>query len=200
MRRIETARLVLEPIPLASARALLGGCPVTGLVAAPGWPSADTLHGLALDVATEDPSRTGWFVTLAGTGQVIGDCGWRGGPDCNGDAELGYGLAAPFRGFGYGTEAVGGMVRWCATQPGVLRLIAEVRPGNTPSRRLLERLGFALIEAGGEHLRYAYRVTQDPGLARRTGQWEAGPLTPRPGPAERSGTVRPPLAGRSFLA
>lgn len=170
-RRIETERLVLQPIPLATARALVAGLPVPGLIAGPGWPQPDTMAGLALDVAAADlaaaelaaadlaaDARTGWFVVLRATGEVIGDCGWRGGPNGSGDAELGYGLAAPVRGHGYGAEAIGALAAWCARQPGVRRLIADVLPGNTPSRRLVEGLGFTLLGTYGDHLRYARRV------------------------------------------
>lgn len=162
-RRLETPRLMLEPIRLATARALLDGSPVADLVAGPGWPQPDTLNGLRMDVATADAvadgaERTGWFVVLRQTGQVIGDCGWYGGPDEQGDAELGYGLAAPFRGQGYGTELVRALVGWCAGQPGVRRIVAEVLPGNTPSRRVLAAAGFTEIVASGDHLRYAWSV------------------------------------------
>lgn len=153
-RRIDTPRLTLDPVPLGAAYALLRGQPVRGLRAAPGWPQADTLAGLGLDVALGDPARTGWFIRLRTDGAVIGDCGWRGGPDPNGEAELGYGLAAPFRGQGYGAEAVGGLAGWCAAQPGVRRLVARVLPANVPSRRVLIRLGFVLDGPDGEYLRY----------------------------------------------
>ncbi|MEP6463844.1 MAG: GNAT family N-acetyltransferase [Frankiaceae bacterium] len=153
-RRIETARLVLEPIPLATAQALVAGRSVPGLIAGSGWPKPDTLDGMAMDVAADDEHRTGWLIVLRDTGEVIGDCGWRGGPDAAGDAEVGYGLAAPFRGQGYGTEALAGLVRWCSWQPGLRRLVAEVLPGNTPSRRLLEGAGFVLLGSVDGHLRY----------------------------------------------
>ncbi len=153
-RRIETARLVLEPVPLAAAAALVDGRAVPGLLAAPGWPHADTLDGLRMDLEQGEEARTGWFITLRGSGEVIGDCGWRGGPDEDGEAEIGYGLAAPYRGLGYGAEAVEGLIGWCREQPGARRLSATVLPDNAPSRRLLERLGFRPDGLTGDSLRY----------------------------------------------
>lgn len=154
---------MLEPIPPASAAALLAGAPVPGLIAAAGWPQPDTLDGLAMDLAIEaapgEPSRTGWFIVLRASGEVIGDCGWRGGPDSDGAVEIGYGLAGPSRAQGYGTEAVGALLRWCTAQPGVRQVVAEVLPGNDPSRALLERLGFVLAGGDGEYLRYGYPIT-----------------------------------------
>lgn len=153
-RRLHTERLILDPIPLAVAQALIAGRPVPSLRAGPGWPGADTFGGLRLDAALGDEERTGWFILLRSTGEVIGDCGWRGGPDFRGEAEIGYGLAAPYRGRRYGSEAVAALVAWCRGQPGVRRLSARVLPDNTPSRRLLAGLGFRPDGADGEHLRY----------------------------------------------
>lgn len=112
-----------------------------GLAAADGWPhddTADALRGLAEHGAPGDDG--GWLVVVEG--QVVGECGWRGGADGDGDVELGYGLAPGARGQGLGTEAVGVLVAWAEQQPGVRRVLARVRVGGTASRRLLARLGF----------------------------------------------------------
>lgn len=156
-RRLVTARLILEPIRLAVAAAVLAGTD-SGLRFGRGWPHDDTCPALQLDLATGDEARTGWFVTLGDTCEVIGECGWRGGPDPAGDAEIGYGLAAPYRGFRYGTEAVAAMVGWCVRQPGVRRLVARVLPGNTPSCRLLEGLGFTRDGRDAEYDRFVLPV------------------------------------------
>ncbi len=147
---------------MASAAALLAGSPVPGLVAGAGWPPPDTLDALTMDLATGDQSRTGWFIILRSSGEVIGDCGWRGGPDSAGEAEIGYGLAAPWRGRGYATEAIGGLLQWGTGQPGVRRLVAEVVAGNEPSRRLLTRLGFEPAGTGGAYQRYAFQRCASP--------------------------------------
>lgn len=96
----------------------------------------------------------GWFVTVDGV--VIGDCGTHGAPDESGDIELGYGLAAPYRGRGYGTEVVIGLSRWLLGQDSVRRVVARrVAVDNTPSRRPLERTGFVLESADKQHTWYA---------------------------------------------
>jgi RimJ/RimL family protein N-acetyltransferase len=142
---LTTERLVLLPQTLESARALLAG-EDAGLPLADGYPHADTLDALRMFVengSTDDDG--GWFVTLA-DGRVIGDCGTIGWTDQDGRVEIGYGLAAPYRGKGYGTEAVRVLADWVAAQPGVTAVTAEVEVGNNASRRLLERLGFTLVE------------------------------------------------------
>jgi RimJ/RimL family protein N-acetyltransferase len=141
---LTTERLVLVPQTLESARALLAG-EDTGLPLADGYPHADTFDALRMFVehgTTDDDG--GWFVTLA-DGRVIGDCGTLGWTDEDGRVEIGYGLAAPYRGEGYGTEAVRVLADWVAAQPGVTAVTAEVEVGNNASRRLLERLGFTLV-------------------------------------------------------
>ena len=123
----------------------------SGVDAAPGWPHAGTLDGLRLDAqhASRDED-TGFFAVLTATGQVVGDAGWKGGPDAYGSAEIGYGLAAPQRGIGLGTELVGLIADWAQAQPGVVRVIAQVHESNEPSQRALLRSGFTL--AGREPL------------------------------------------------
>ena len=136
---------MLLPQTLESARALLAG-EDAGLSLADGYPHADTLDALRMFVengSTDDDG--GWFVTLA-DGRVIGDCGTIGWTDQDGRVEIGYGLAAPYRGKGYGTEAVRVLADWVAAQPGVTAVTAEVEVGNNASRRLLERLGFTLVD------------------------------------------------------
>jgi RimJ/RimL family protein N-acetyltransferase len=144
-RRLTTPRLVLVPQTLDVARALLAG-EDPGLPLASGYPHADTVDGLSIVMshATSDVDLGGWFVTRAEDGRVIGDCGTKGWVDDQGRVEIGYGLAASFRGQGYGTEAVRAMVEWLRAQSDVRAVTAQVEVGNIASRRLLERLGFTL--------------------------------------------------------
>jgi [ribosomal protein S5]-alanine N-acetyltransferase len=151
-------RLRLERVGLRRARALVAG-DFSGVDAAPGWPHADSLDGLRLDAehATSD-DETGFLAVLVSTGQVVGEAGWKGGPDASGSAEIGYGLAQPSRGNGLGTELVGLVAGWAAAQPGVLRVIAEVHVSNVPSQRALERNGFVLSGSEPLHLFYSRAV------------------------------------------
>ncbi len=138
---ISTGRLLLIPVDTATARDLVDGRTAAaleraGLVAAPAWPHADTLDGLrgVLDGATA------WLVTLDGA--VIGDCGTAGPVAADGTIEIGYGLAAPYRGRGFGTEVVPALSGWLLRQTTVQRVVAEVEEGNIPSIRVLSGAGF----------------------------------------------------------
>src|SRR6201984_348141 len=102
---LQTARLRLEPLTAETARAIvagdLSGLAAAGLTAADGWPHEDTADGLAM--AGKGGYPPGWLITAGGA--VIGDIGTHGPVDEAGRVEIGYGLAAPSRGQGYGREA-----------------------------------------------------------------------------------------------
>ena len=142
---LQTARLRLEPLTAEAARAILAGdlsgLAAAGLAAAGGWPHEDTADGLAMAVKTGHPP--GWLVTVGGT--VIGDIGTHGPVDEAGSVEIGYGLAAPSRGRGYGSEAVAAVTEWLLSQPGVRQVRAHTLTSNAPSRRVLEKAGFTYV-------------------------------------------------------
>ena len=156
--RLAGPRVALVPVPLDVARAAVTGTGLDealqplALRAGDGWPhddTADALRPLAEHGADGDDG--GWLVVV--DGEVVGDLGWRGGPDERGDVLLGYGLAAPARRQGVGTEAVAVLCAWADAQPGVRRLVADVLPGNEASRRVLRRLGFTEEPGDDPHLR-----------------------------------------------
>jgi RimJ/RimL family protein N-acetyltransferase len=140
---IQTARLLLEPMTAEMARAILAGdlsvLTAAGLTAADGWPHEDTADGLAM--AGKGGYPPGWLITAGGA--VIGDIGTHGPVDEAGRVEIGYGLAAPSRGQGYGSEAVAAVTEWLLSQPGVREVRAHTLTDNAPSRRVLEKAGFA---------------------------------------------------------
>lgn len=135
---IVTPRLRLVPFDGETARAVLEGN-LTHVRAATGWPQEGTTHGLTMALERDEPLP--WMITLRG--EVIGDCGTKGRTDSSGVVEIGYGLAAPFRGQGYGTEAVGAMVGWLLGQSGTVIIRACTLADNVASRRVLEKNGFS---------------------------------------------------------
>ena len=147
LARLDTPRLILDPLSVEVARALVDGEPAP-FPTAPGWPHDDTLVALRMTVQAGWPS---WLVRLRAPGggdgpdpgPVIGECGLKGWPDASGTVEIGYGLAGPQRGRGYGTELVAAVVGWLP-QIGTRQVLAEVAVGNVPSRRLVERIGFTV--------------------------------------------------------
>jgi ribosomal-protein-alanine N-acetyltransferase len=163
--RLSGEHVTLVPVPQPLAAAVLAGDSTgalagMGLSPGAGWPHEDTLDAMrALGEHGRPGDESEWLVTLGD--MAIGECGWRGGPGPDGSAEIGYGLAAPYRGRGLGAEATGLLSTWAEQQPHVRRLVARVRPGNEPSWRLLVRLGF---EPDGEEPPYIRFVRPAPPL------------------------------------
>jgi [ribosomal protein S5]-alanine N-acetyltransferase len=56
-------------------------------------------------------------------------------------ADLGYGLARPYWGHGYATEAVQAVVRWALSQENIYRVWATCDVENLASARVLEKAG-----------------------------------------------------------
>jgi RimJ/RimL family protein N-acetyltransferase len=125
---VTTPRLRLERLGVERARSLLAG-DLSVVDAAPGWPHDDTLDAVRMSAE-------------------------HAGADADGVVEIGYGLAAPFRGRGLGTELVALLTAWVLEQPGVRRVSAEVLVGNEPSLRALTRNGYEVdrVEAPYVHL------------------------------------------------
>jgi len=153
--RVATQRLVLVPVGRKHIEAFLAG-DFRSVRRGDGWPRDSTEAGfppwelsLKLDV------EVNWLVTLDGL--AIGDCFTHGGADHAGDIEIGYGLALPYRGNGYGTELVAGLAGWLIRHPQINRVVARnVAADNVPSRRALERAGFVLEDDDGVHVGYAF--------------------------------------------
>ena len=85
---------------------------------------------------------------------VIGDCGTHGPPDSSGCVEIGYGLAAPYRGQGFGSEAVAAITTWLLGQPDVRQIRACTSAGNMASRRVLEKSGYRLTAQENDEVTY----------------------------------------------
>ena len=131
--------IALVPLTAEEARRIVGG-DLTGLEHAAGWPHEDTADGLGL----VERGASAWLVELDGV--VIGDCGTTGplGPE----VEVGFGLAAEFRGRGHGSALVRMLAAALLEQPSVSSVIAHTLRENMASRSVLEKAGF---EHDGEH-------------------------------------------------
>jgi len=97
---------------------------------------------------------------------VIGTCGFRGMPSDDGTVETGYSVFEEHQGKGYGTELVRALVDWAFADARVARIIGETFPDMTPSRRILEKNGFALRGEASEPGAVRYELTR--------AEWGAG--------------------------
>lgn len=88
---------------------------------------------------------TGTVIDRAGL-TAIGQIGCKALPDAQGMVEIGYGTNAGQRDRGIATEAGGAFVDWLLQQPSVTFVVAECLVTNAASVRVLEKVGFTLLE------------------------------------------------------
>jgi len=154
---IGTRRLGLVPMSLAAMSAVIAG----------DWDEGDRLVGSLLPEewrregwgwlehhvteASHDPSSTAWGPRLLlrraadvrcrrGVA-VVGEAGFHGRPDAEGEVEIGHMTAAEHRRQGYAAEAATALLGWAADK-GVTSCKASVDPLNDASISLLRKLGF----------------------------------------------------------
>lgn len=83
-----------------------------------------------------------YVIVREADGRAIGDAGFHGPPNAEGELELGYAVVPAARRQGFANQASELLIAWARSQPGVRAITARVEPGNTASQRLLDRLGF----------------------------------------------------------
>ncbi len=165
MTALETERLILAPLPLAAAEALLEGDRERagvelGREPATGWPEqafVEQVLPIHVRRVRADPSTARWSVwTIALDGVVIGSASFKGGPDQRGVVEIGYGIAPAFRGDGIATEATVALTGLALADPAVRAVVATTDPGNRPSMRVLEKAGFRRTGKDGALVAWRY--------------------------------------------
>ena len=131
---LQTTRLELRPLPSAAARALPDdretAARLLGAALSADWPQPDLLDILPMQAAAApSEERFGvWVMIERGSTTVVGDIGFMGPPDEDGDVETGYCVIPGRRGRGYAGEAVQAIVAWALTQPGVGSVCPLRRP------------------------------------------------------------------------
>lgn len=181
---LETARLRLEPLPAAAARALQAGdrggaAALLGATLDPEWPLDDIAGNLRLQATAppgEEPFGV-WAIVEAETDTVIGEAGFEGHPN-GGVLEIFYSVVPSRRRRGYATEAARALVDWAFTQPGVDQVVARCQPLNFASIGTLEKMGFHLV---GEEYGLLHWCIAHPHEHEHRHWWQLGPLAPREG-------------------
>lgn len=114
----------------------------------PGWPG-DALDGFeAWAERRRSDAPEGWAATVVdrGTLEAIGQVGCVAPPDDDGVVEIRYATNADQRDRGVATEAGGAFVDWLLARPDVRAVAAECRVDNAASVRVIEKLGFVLLD------------------------------------------------------
>ncbi len=142
---IETTRLVLRPLTAEDFDdyAAMLADPEVGryLLAGGGMSREDAWRDLALFVGHRAlRGYSNWAVVEKATGRFAGRAGpWQpfGWPGL----EIGWCLSRQYWGKGYATEAAHAALTYCFDKLGADQVISLIRPGNTRSIRVAERIG-----------------------------------------------------------
>ncbi len=103
-----------------------------------------------------DPNYGQWsgMIVHQSDAIVIGSMGFKSPPDQNGTVEIGYDIIPDYQGYGYATEMALALVKWAFQQPPINRVLAECLKTNTPSIRVLEKVGMIPTESTEDLLKW----------------------------------------------
>ncbi|RDY69146.1 GNAT family N-acetyltransferase [Halobacillus sp. SY10] len=83
-----------------------------------------------------------WVMIDSAGEHVIGDIGFKGKPDSEGNVEIGYHVVASERNYGYASEAVQTLCEWAFKHAEVEGIEAQCDKDNIPSQKVLINNGF----------------------------------------------------------
>lgn len=112
-----------------------------------------------------EPARhawcTYWLIIIPEQNFGAGLIGYKGFPDDNGEAEIGYGIDPALQNKGYTTEASRAMIRW-AFQEAVCRAVVarDTKKANLASNRVLEKLGMHIYDETKDA--FCWRIERSP--------------------------------------
>lgn len=123
------------------------------------WYEEEDLIRFRLEQLAEDPGYLPWSVraiALPAERQMVGYINFftKPAPDyleshAPAGVEFGYEVFPPYRRRGYAREACRAIMRWAHEQEGITEFVVSISPGNVPSLRLAESLGFERV---GSHI------------------------------------------------
>lgn len=167
--RVETERLLMLPMSFEFMNALLENRPTEleeqGYTLSEGWINLEVLNYVDIlrSLMPKDRVIDGfytWVIIEKHTRRIIGDVGFKGQPSELGVVDIGYGLAPAERGRHYATEAVRAMLSWVFSQPGIRRVSAECMDDNTPSIRILTKMGMQKMMRDGSTIFWELKKDQ----------------------------------------
>ncbi len=116
-------------------------------------------------LASENEAGNLWFrlwdIVFLKDNKRIGGALFKGGPNENGEVEIGYGISDEFQGQGFGTEAIQELVLWALRQEGVLSVIAETEKDNIASQKVLQHIGMVNYSETDTDYLWRYQVGSD---------------------------------------
>jgi RimJ/RimL family protein N-acetyltransferase len=149
VNRLETERLILEPVTVANAMVLwriMQSRLLREYQDVPRYTRDDFQRRVAARPKRLDVRATGrfeWLIIVAASNEPIGWISLRLGEQHRGTAEIGYSVVTGYRSGGYATEAARALVDDVFADTPLHKIDACCVPENVPSRRLLRSIGFS---------------------------------------------------------
>jgi RimJ/RimL family protein N-acetyltransferase len=108
-------------------------------------------------LAQVEPARSAWFtywlLVIRAAPFGAGLAGFKGFPDQNGEAEIGYGIDPGCQGQGYTTEAIQRLIAWAFEEPACRWVVArDTQKANLASLRVLAKLGMQVYQESEDAL------------------------------------------------
>ncbi|MBB6129115.1 GNAT family N-acetyltransferase [Mucilaginibacter lappiensis] len=97
---------------------------------------------------------TSWEIILKSTNTIIGGMGFGGEPNEKGEVETGYMIDGNHHNKGYATEALKSIIQWVFGHEKVQAITVRTYADNLPSRKMMDKCGFALVDDTDRLLTY----------------------------------------------
>ena len=149
--KLITERLIVIPFTLDICRNILNNdysdLAALNFKKGRSWPDADVLNTLPriINNLNKVECPTGfesWMIIKKDTLEVIGDVGFKGFNNEEGNIDLGYGIIKEERRKGYAVEAVSEIIQWAFTTTIVKNITANCLIENIDSIHLLNKFNF----------------------------------------------------------
>jgi RimJ/RimL family protein N-acetyltransferase len=143
----ETARLIARPLREEDIPNMVTCRSHPEVARYQSWDSyaCEQAQELVREMLVKQPGQPGWYqwaLERKGDGVFIGDCGLNIEPADHRLAQIGYTIAFPLWGCGYGSEIVHGLIGFAfASLPALHRISADTDGRNAASIRVLEKAG-----------------------------------------------------------
>lgn len=160
MPKITTDRLQVITFEVAMIKAMLEGAngleQLIGFAVPSDYPMDvyKQFFPYKIDRFSKQPEENKWegLIINSENKTVIGDIGFKSGPNEKGEINIGYSILPNYQGKGFATEAAIGMVAWGLKQPGVEKIIATCSPDNNASIRVLKKAGLKQVREDNDSI------------------------------------------------
>jgi RimJ/RimL family protein N-acetyltransferase len=166
IERISSDRLILIPFTLAIATSILEGnldvLESLGLKTDKFWPDNESIETLPkiirnLELVKEPTGFESWMIIKQDDMAVIGDAGFKGKPNANGEVDIGYSIIEKEQKRGYGFETAKKLIDWAFSQQEVKFITASCLINNIASVKILEKLGMQEISRDEEMIYWRFK-------------------------------------------